>query len=192
MLATFNGAWDWTAIGTLALAAVTLAAVIVAAIALRQTRADIALSRKEVEETHRPVVVPVLVTPAPATASVSASRHTLPTRPSVVEPGVLAVPVENIGSGPALDIVARAELLLIDGTRAGHGGEPTSIGTLALGSSALTHIEIHTARWTEGACFALTLTYADVAGKRWTTTARYFGDPLRYEDVTISPQTGGA
>ncbi len=46
MLATFNSTRDWTAIGTLALAAVTLVAVIVTAIALRQARADIALSRR--------------------------------------------------------------------------------------------------------------------------------------------------
>lgn len=41
MLATFNGTWDWTAIGTLALAVVTLAAVIVAGIAVLVVDRDV-------------------------------------------------------------------------------------------------------------------------------------------------------
>jgi hypothetical protein len=53
-LATFNSTWDRTAIGTLVLAAVTLAVVIVAAIGLRKTRAGLALSRREVEESNAP------------------------------------------------------------------------------------------------------------------------------------------
>jgi hypothetical protein len=44
MLTAFDGTWDWTAVGTLALA---------------QTQREIELSRGEVEEAHRPVLMPL-------------------------------------------------------------------------------------------------------------------------------------
>ena len=110
MLAAFNGTWDWTAIGTLALAVVTLAAVIVAAIALRQTRAAIALSQKEVQEAHRPVVVPVVGEREVGTAS----RSMLPVGPKVRD-GLVVIPVQNIGVGPALHVEASLKLLDADG-----------------------------------------------------------------------------
>jgi hypothetical protein len=65
MPATFNGTWDWTAIGTLALALMTLVLasatlwmVMLARRSLAQTQDEIALSRREVEEAHRRVLVP--------------------------------------------------------------------------------------------------------------------------------------
>jgi hypothetical protein len=74
MLATFNGTWDWTAVGTLALAVATFVSLFFARIALKktqdqielgqqqlaQTQREIELSRSEVEEAHRPLIVPVL------------------------------------------------------------------------------------------------------------------------------------
>jgi hypothetical protein len=74
MLATFDGTWDWTAVGTLALALATLVSLFFGRRSLRQnqeqikqgqeqleqTQREIELSRKEVEEAHRPVVVPVV------------------------------------------------------------------------------------------------------------------------------------
>jgi hypothetical protein len=190
MLATFNGTWDWTAVGTLVLAVVTLAAVIVAAIALRQTRADITLSRKEVEEAHRPVVVPVIVARAPATASVRASRHTLPARPCVIEVSVLVVPVQNIGSGPALSVEASVKRLLnAEGNPWTGAVEPQTPGTVAgIGKDQLIPIEIRSHGWEERWSFELTLTYDDVAGKKWSTVGRRNAADGRYEDVTISAQ----
>jgi Tfp pilus assembly protein PilN len=72
MLAAFNGTWDWTAIGTLALAVVTGVSLAFAWGSLKQTQRqiqlgqeqleqtqrEIELSRAEVEEAHRPVLVP--------------------------------------------------------------------------------------------------------------------------------------
>lgn len=52
MFAAFNSAWDWTAIGTLALAAVTGASLAFGWKSPRQ-------GQKEVEEAHRPVLVPL-------------------------------------------------------------------------------------------------------------------------------------
>jgi hypothetical protein len=158
----FNDAFDLTAIGTLALAVVTFGSLLFAARALAQTKEEIEVSRREVEEAHRPVVVP-------ATDS---------------KPGAapLSVRIENIGTGPALHIEGRALLLTVDGNRAGHGGEPASIGTVALGASSFGEIQLATEGWTEKACFELTLTYADVAGKRWQTTARYLIDASVHQD----------
>ena len=112
MLATFNGTWDWTAIGTLVLAAVTLAAVIVAAVSLRQTRREIALSRTEVEEAHRPVLVPFQKSAegvtfrggligaggGPEVSENPVDRQDLPPYSAAF------LPVENVGMGPALNI----------------------------------------------------------------------------------------
>jgi hypothetical protein len=188
MLAAFDGTWDWTAIGTLGLAAVTLAAVIVGAISLRQTRKAIALSRKEVEEAHRPVVVPVVIAHPPdlVLRSVSGSRRTFPDRPSVAESGVLAVPVQNIGSGPALCVVASIERLDENGERYTGAIEHQTPGKVAgLGKDQTVPIEIRYHGWEERWNFELTLVYKDVAGKQWATISRYVAEHRRYEDVAI-------
>lgn len=161
MLATFNGTWDWTAIGTLALAVVTLAAVIVAGIAVRQTRAEIALSRKEVEEAHRPVVVPVVGERKVGTVS----RHTLPVGPKVRD-GLVVIPVQNIGVGPALHVEASLKLLDADGKLSIAPVGSRAPGSMTgIGKDQSTAIEIRAQGWTEGASFEVTVTYWDVAGK---------------------------
>lgn len=181
MLAAFNGAWDWTAIGTLALAMVTLAAVIVAAIALRQTRAAIALSRKEVEEAHRPVVVPVVGEREVGTVS----RHTLTVGPKVRD-GLVVIPVQNIGVGPALHVEASLKLLDADGKPSLAPVGPQTPGTMTgIGKDQSTTIEIRAHGWTEGVSFELTVKYRDVAGKEWQTVVCYLADHLRYEGLTI-------
>jgi hypothetical protein len=195
----FSDSVDLTAIGTLALAAVTFASLVIAARALKQTKAEIAVSRREVEEAHRPVLVPVadnrrIEFAGLDLASPPARPRFRPTAPGVPE-GRMVVPIENIGTGPALRIEAGAKLLTTDGRPAGHGGEPTSFGTRSLAASALGWVEIDTARWSEGACFALTLDYADVAEVRWRTTARYLvdaaqhGNEGRYEALEIERMT---
>ncbi len=192
MLAAFNDTWDWTAIGTLALAVVTLVAVIVGAFSLRQTRKAIALSRREVEEAHRPVVVPVVIARPPdlGAQSVSRSRRTFPDRPSVAESGVLAVPIQNIGSGPALCVVASIQRLDEHGERYTGAIEHQTPGKVAgLGKGQTVPIEIRYHGWEERWNFELTLVYADVAGKRWATICRYVAEHERYEGVTIEVRT---
>lgn len=111
MLAAFNGTWDRTAIGTLALAAVTLLLagasfwmVVLTRGSLAQTKDEIALSRREVEEAHRPVLVPAVdSTSYIDLGAIGANRER---RPQLEPGGHLFVPVENIGPGPALNVEA--------------------------------------------------------------------------------------
>jgi hypothetical protein len=119
MLAAFNGTWDWTAIGTLALAAVTLLLagatfwmVVLTRRSLTQTKDEIALSRREVEEAHRPVLVPYQRSGSQlvfrgGTIPVSGGPHVSendPSRPDVPRYSVAFLPVENVGAGPALNV----------------------------------------------------------------------------------------
>lgn len=60
MLATFNSTWDWTAVGTLTLAIVTGVSLAFGWGSLKQAQKGLALSRAEVEEAHRPVIVAVI------------------------------------------------------------------------------------------------------------------------------------
>jgi len=123
MLATFNGTWDWTALGTLTLAVVTGVSLAfgwgslkqtqqqikMGQEQLEQTQLEIELSRREVEEAHRPVLVPY-------------QRSALSIRfcggeifagggPSATESDAQSpfhssafLPVENVGMGPALNV----------------------------------------------------------------------------------------
>jgi hypothetical protein len=119
MLATFNSTWDWTAVGTLTLALVTL--LLAAATfwmvkltrrSLSQTKDEIALSRREVEEAHRPVLVPfqksgdrltfrggeIFAGGGPQVSENDPERQDLPRYSAVF------LPVENVGTGPALNV----------------------------------------------------------------------------------------
>ncbi len=105
MLATFNGTWDWTAVGTLALAAVTSVSLAFGWRSLRQ-------GQREVEEAHRPVLVPFQKSAegvtfrggligaggGPQISENAADRQDLPPYSAAF------LPVENVGMGPALTI----------------------------------------------------------------------------------------
>jgi hypothetical protein len=155
----FNDALDLTAIGTLALAVVTV---------------PVADHREMDFAGRSPRVRP----------------RFRPTAPGIPE-GRMVVPIENIGTGPALHIEARAELLKADGKPSEVGGQPASISSVALGTSMLGVTELDTERWAGKVPFGLTLTYGDVAGSRWQTTAKYLIDPRehgsegRYEGLEI-------
>jgi len=126
VIAAFNGTWDWTAIGTLALAIVTGVSLAFAWGSLRQaqqqiklgqeqleqTQREIELSRREVEEAHRPVLVPfqksgeritfrggeIFAGGGPQVSGNDADRQDLPRYSGVF------LPVENVGVGPALNV----------------------------------------------------------------------------------------
>jgi hypothetical protein len=189
---TTTGALELTAYATLGLALVTgaLAAATFWMVkltrgALAQNQQEIALSRREVEEAHRPVVVPVADTRRMEPAG--AGRPTGPAVPVVYEAGRLLVPVENVGSGPALRLEATVEQWLTE------DGEPAALppGTqkpaaaAGLGSGVLMPLEIGLERVTGLSGFWLSMIYSDVAGKRWVTSARFIPARGRYEDVTI-------
>jgi hypothetical protein len=186
----FSDTVDLTAIGTLALAVVTAIALVVGWLTLRQTKREIALSREEVEEAHRPVVVPIVVADPPDVTWVSAGLrtgpHTFPIRPCVFEAGVLILPVKNIGSGPALRLEAWVRRLDEMGNLWREPFEPQTPGMVAgLGKDQVIHIEIHTRGWEERWKFELTLVYEDVAGKGWVTVGRYIAERRRYMGVSI-------
>jgi hypothetical protein len=126
MLAAFNGTWDWTAIGTLALAVVTGVSLAFAWGSLKQTQRqiqlgqeqleqtqrEIELSRAEVEEAHRPVLVPfqksgerltfrggeIFAGGGPQVSENDPDRQDLPRYSTIF------LPVENVGVGPALNV----------------------------------------------------------------------------------------
>jgi len=166
MLATFDGTWDWTAIGTLALAVVTSVSLAFGWRSLRQ-------SQREVEEAHRPVVVPLSDRRTMDMGSVGETAPAVPLR--VLR--TLLVPVENVGAGPAIHVEATVRR------------EPdlTAAATIvALAASSRIMLEIECDAGAELTDFCLTLTYEDVAGKVWRTEARYLEEQKRYEAVTIS------
>jgi hypothetical protein len=184
MLATFNGTWDWTAIGTLALAAVTGVSLAFGWKSLRQ-------GQKEVEEAHRPVLVP-LADSRPLEVGYPDLPEALAAGPFYLGEGRLAVPIENIGTGPALRVEASVQMLNPDGgpTGVGTGGiEPAVLSGIRASGTVMPIIRINGLADVPG--FWLTLTYDDVAGKGWITKARYIQTHTRYEDVTVNTQKEG-
>jgi hypothetical protein len=194
MLATFNGTWDWTAVGTLTLAVATFVSLFFARNALKKTQAqielgqaqlkqtqqEIELSRKEVEQAHRPVLVPVA-----DTNQDKAVGNTIRSGPQVLLGGVLGVPVQNIGSGPALRIEAAIEPINpIEGGP--WGGLPIARIVPGMGVSELFVLEFTLRGIGEVPAFNLALTYEDVAGNRWTTAGHWMRQPGVYTDLTIT------
>jgi hypothetical protein len=193
MLATFNGAWDWTAVGTLALAAVTLALagatfwmVKLTRRTLTQNQDEIALSRREVEEAHRPVVVPL--TGSRLVEIMGARGGPRPTMgPDVHSHGQLTVPIENVGTGPALHVLAAVRLLDDDGEPSAPGDRvqmPALIAGLKSGGSVAPFILVDNLSTLTS--FWLSLMYEDVAGKGWITEARFMKVRGRYEDIVVN------
>jgi hypothetical protein len=181
---TFNDTFDVTAIGTVALAIVTFFSLLFGWWALRQTKASIALSRREVEEAQRPVIVPLR---DPGRRVMIMGGRDLPTMPSVPRPGLLVVPVRNVGKGPALRVEVTVEGLNAAGGWSGVWSGPQSVGLLAtaIGADELTPLEVDLPGVADVPGFGLSLVYEDVAGKSWWTFTRWIPDLGRYEDVTI-------
>src|ERR1700691_4112232 len=105
---TVTTASIWTAVGTLTLAIVTGVSLAFGWTSLRQ-------GQREVEEAHRPVVVPVLPTRPPASSSRSGRGPRPAYEPELSGPDGLRFPVQNIGSGPALRVEATIRQLKIGG-----------------------------------------------------------------------------
>jgi hypothetical protein len=184
MLATFNGTWDWTAVGTLALAVATFVSLFFARIALKktqdqielgqqqlaQTQREIELSRSEVEEAHRPVVVPVVG----KTFIDLGAEGRVEKRPQVMRDGKLLVPVENVGPGPALNVEAWASLLDEAGQPStGSSGRQLSARVAGIGPNANSPLLIQVHNWTGTPNFALRIEYNDVAANGWCTDALF-------------------
>jgi hypothetical protein len=200
MLAVFNGTWDWTAVGTLALAAATFISLYFARRALnqaqqqirlgqeqlKQTQHEIELSRREVEEAHRPVLVPVA--DSTQDMQLGASYGTVPRKPVYRAGGQVFVPVQNIGSGPALNVEAQIALP-DDKQQAGPmpGQSPARRPGIREATWALLTITISGLGEVVEPypVFVLLVDYDDVAGKHWRTTAVYTQDSERYDTVAF-------
>jgi hypothetical protein len=185
MILALFGNWDATAVGTLALAIVTGVSLWFGWKSLRQ-------GQKEVEEAHRPVLMP-LADSRPLEVVETGLPERPAARPLFLGEGQLAVPIQNIGTGPALRVEASVQMLNPEGgpTGVGTGGmEPAVLAGIKASGSVAPIIRIHGLADVPG--FWLTLTYEDVAGKGWITKARYIATDRRYTDVTVNTQAEGA
>ena len=145
----------WTGLGACATA--TLAFVTLWVVVL--TRRALTESRKEVQEAHRPVVVP-LNDNREIPVVLGAAGHPQERARPFGSHESLYLPVENIGSGPALDVLVRVWAL--DGP-----GARLEVEVSGLGVQRPVSVSI---RWPElgaGApTFAFELVYADVWPRR--------------------------
>jgi len=194
-----NDEVDLTAIGTLLLAAATLLSLFFLRRSLKQTQAqivlgqrqlaqtqeeigfsrkEICLSRKEAEAAHRPVVVPI----AGGQHFTLANGEDVPAGPYVSSPGLLVVPMMNIGLGPALCLESAIEGLgPVNGWSERRPlGEVTGIGVAEVIS-----LEIAIQDLSDIPDFNLTLTYDGVTGKGWRTVACWLAGEARYDGLAI-------
>lgn len=149
---------------------------------LEQTQREIELSRSEVEEAHRPVLVPVV--DSTSYMDLGADGANRERRPQLEPGGLLLVPIENIGSGPALNVEASVSGVSIpDEARTEH---QTSARIAGLGERDFLALLIELPFWKELWSFTLTIEYSDVAGKGWLTMALFLRDTGRYDAVTVS------
>lgn len=179
---TLTTASIWTAIGTLAVAFVTGVSLYFGWRSLRQNQREIELSRKEVEEAHRPVIVPVV--DDTSYMDLGGEGAGLERRPQLRSNGRLFVPVENIGAGPALNVEAS-----VSGTSLPEEAAPdpqTAARVAGLRESGFIPLLIELPRWTELWTFTLTIEYDDIAGKGWATRCVFFRETGRYDGMTIT------
>lgn len=150
---------------------------------LKQTQEEITISRQEVEQAQRPVVMPVAdhrrIEPA------GANMQPGPAMPRVYDPGKLLAPIENIGSGPALHVVANVKLLDPEGNPSlAPVAPPIPTQVAGLGTAVILPLRIAAHGWQVGVNFQLDIEYDDVAGKGWKTTSLFITD--HYEGTTIT------
>jgi hypothetical protein len=168
---TTAGALELTAYATLALAFVTAASVIFG-------WRSIKLSQRSIEETYRPSVVPV----ADRRRVELPGRRERQAAPKIVE-GALLVPVENVGAGSALEVEASVRWLE-ESLPSPSMHKPLT----GLGTGMVMPLWLYGPNWQTVTDFELTLTYADVGGRKWRTRGRWKADRDLYEGVTVEKQ----
>jgi hypothetical protein len=170
-----SGASEATAYGTIGLAAVTLISLAFGWKALRQ-------GQREVEEAHRPVLVPV----DDRRTILLPGRGEKQAAPRVLseDPPIVMIPIENVGSGAALGVRGCVE------SDAGASSSIESKPLAAAGKGATKALWFTAATWlgTPGgsaADFALSVRYEDVAHGTWLTTARWDASKDHFDGVEI-------
>jgi hypothetical protein len=171
-----SGASEATAYGTIGLAAVTLISLVFGWKALRQ-------GQREVEEAHRPVLVPVddrRTILLPGRGEKQAAPRVLKEYPTIA-----MIPIENVGSGAALSVRGRIESGL--DTSSSIEGKPLA----ALGKGAAKALWFTAAPWLgdpggSAADFALSVSYEDIGQGSWLTTARWDASKDRFDAIKIS------
>jgi hypothetical protein len=108
----------------------------------------------------------------------------IPCQPDAHSDGVMAVPIENIGTGPALVVAATVNMRNDDGT-SGASGEATPGGVRADGRVPLL-FEIAGLRGGPAPGYQLELTYMDVANTSWQTLDSFDPSERAYEGATIT------
>jgi hypothetical protein len=175
-----TGALELTAYATLGLAGVTGVLAWLTRRSLLQTSEEIGLSRREVEEARRPVVIPFVNEPDQHVPRIEGDR--------------LWLPVQNIGSGPALRVEASVRFLT------GTDEITRKLQPLRLAGSAV-GIAVAQMAWLGNGDhiavghdrdFEVWITFEDVAGKRWVTFSRWSAKERRYADSTLNTQAEGA
>jgi len=134
------------------------------------------LSRAEIEEAHRPVLVPAAYSKVGSYAKgLDDPGEPNPLLPRVIADSVLVVPVENIGAGPSLNLRAVVTVAIIGETVERKQG--TNRRGLSLGAGKGGGIEVvHLWALKLGAPIPeldMELFYEDVAGKLWKTFCIY-------------------
>lgn len=89
----------------------------------------------------------------------------------------LQIPLANVGTGPALDLVVTLS------SRAPIEQETIQQPALAVGANMV--VELNTFREAGAPPFDLSITYADVAGDRYQVDASWNTDAHRYDNVRI-------
>ena len=152
---------DLTGIATLALAAVTAWLAWTTRRVARTSGDQVKIDREQVEQSHRPVVVPY----HNPVDEVRHRRGVLVSAAPNLDGGGILIPIQNVGTGPALKISA----WFVDGLTDGRVEQP--VEALAAGDKNclyFTHPErafVHN----DLAFFKAQVWYLDVAGKQYET-----------------------
>jgi hypothetical protein len=169
-----TGNVDPAALVTFILALLTVALLVVVIRALHLAQREVDRWRNQVEQSHRPVVVPI---------------HSTMQMPVYQGHGELLVPIENIGSGPALDLHLFVTPRDENGAVSPAWGEVRHIGAAAgLAVSKTTPVEVRA--WGLGGLtsFDVWVSYFDLAGKEWVTSAKYLAseEGSRYTNLWVA------
>jgi len=173
----FTNEVDLTGLATLALALATAALASWTAVAVRQ-------GKTQIERTSRPVLVPVVDR---ARSFVPWGSAGFPLEPTPDPRGVrYYVPVCNVGMGPALQVTGTLSFGDRHGNPSTHGIETTcNVKAAGIAHNEPFAILVFPSKPATATGLALTVEYEDVAGRRWSTIARYDLDDRAYHDVTI-------